>query len=201
MSVQEKRRISRKLDLALETLSPDHGPAPGPTPTPGPFPGDYSVSGSLERDSFFYSVRDAMDMAGQCVAQFNNSSYKSSADATVSVNFGTIQTIRNNSSYWRSAGEACAYVSAAAVRYGLPSDSSYDIRVVGAIERKTMMLQGFNLNDIMVQCLNFHADTNLSSVDDIVVLTRSGQVRVLRNNSSYWKSASEVCNQVMQAIQ
>ena len=170
-------------------------------PGPGPFPGEHSVSGSLERASFLYTVRDAMDLAGQCVAQFNNSSYKSSDDATVSVNFGPVRTLRNTSSYWKSAGEACAYISAAAVQGGLPSDSRYDIRVVGSIENRTIAFQGHNLNDVMVQCLNYHSDNNLPSVDDIVVLTKNGRVRVLRNTSSYWKSASEVCNQIMQAIQ
>lgn len=72
--------------------------------------------------------------------------------------------------------------------------------VRGLMERKSFEFVGSSLETLNDQCVDFYQSNYMGSVDDITVSVDFGAETAIRNSSSYWKSAGEVCGQIMSTV-
>ncbi len=77
-----------------------------------------------------------------------------------------------------------------------PSPPSYGNSIRGQIENQSFNFDGSSRQDIFDQCVAFVQSKGLIKVDDISVSVNFRDAVVLRNSSSYWNGAGEVCLQV-----
>jgi hypothetical protein len=155
-----------------------------------------TVSGSIESTSFVFDVRDAMDLAYQCVSQFKGK-LGNSDDATVSVNFSAERKL-HTSGWWRSAGEVCGEIAAASVTMGLKPKTGYSFTAIGTIEAKSFAFQGNSLRDVLLQCTDFYNAEVAGNVDDLTVF--NGTEFVKNHTSGWWTNANQVCTIIIQQI-
>lgn len=196
MNRHQLLRLNGKLDEALDALRMGPGPGPGPRPPRPPRPRLTTVSGSIENTSFVFDASDSMDLAAQCIGQFEGQ-IGSVDDATVSVNFSEKVTL-HTSGWWKSAGEVCTVIAAKATELGLPAKSGFGYTAIGSIEEQTYMFKGHSLKDILVQCTDFYNNQVRKSVDDITIFNGSELVR--KHTSGWWSNSNEVCNVIIQEI-
>jgi len=155
-----------------------------------------NVQGTIEYTSFNFDVASTTDLYAACVAFAQSHRFEHNDDATVVVDYGQLQTLRNGLSYW-SAEETCGEIVNAARSSGRLDDNSQWM-VIGKIEQYPYTFSGWSRQDIGKQCYDFAA--NLSFVDDITVSINFGRKIILRNGSSYWRTKYEICEQILDLL-
>ncbi|MFN9069188.1 MAG: hypothetical protein ACK5V3_18335 [Bdellovibrionales bacterium] len=194
--------VNEKLDEIREIVrnGGSNPVMPNPPPYTPPQPQVINVRGVMETVDFNFDVRDLQGLFQQCTAFVRSRSFSQVDDIKVTVNFGSLQTLRNNESYWKGETEICMQVVEVARRANVPV--SYDGRttVFGAVETVEFSFVGTSKAELFRQCENFINSRNLLQVDDIKIVTNLGSLRVLRNNESYWRGAVEICTQVLRDV-
>ncbi len=194
---QEAHMLNRKeLRSILSSLQDIRATLNGNSTSPG---GRYSVRGKMERQSFDFVVTDLADLYTQCTAFVKSKASGSVDEIEVSVNFGASQRLYNSSSYWKTSFAKCMQIINVAKAQGIQMDRG-QVLVIGKIERQSFEFTARDVIGINQQCEQFYNQKNLGSVDEIEVSANFAPAKRLYNSSSYWRSAFEVCQQIIQAI-
>lgn len=70
------------------------------------------------------------------------------------------------------------------------------VSVKGDIENQAFSFDIYDLHGLHTQCVAFVKSKNLTQVDDIKVSVNLGQIRILKNDSSWWRGANQICQQI-----
>lgn len=180
---------------------PNPPPRPDPNP-PRPPSSNAVVRGVVERSSFTFEGYSLDELYGQCESFYQNEIRGSSVDdIEVSTNFGPTDKLRNSSSFWKTSAEVCGQIIGSVRRNSSLPVSRHDRYVlIGKIENTPYRLRGRDLIELNRECEAHYAATRPGSVDDITVSVNFGPEIVLRNSSSYWRTAFEVCQQIIARV-
>jgi hypothetical protein len=202
MTRRQVNLVNQKLDEIRDIVRNGGSVPVQPNPPPyfPPQPQVVNIRGVIETTDFSIDARDLNGLFQQCSTFVTSRGLLQVDDIKVTVNFGALQTLRNDQSYWKGSTEVCMQVVEVARRSGM--QSSYDGRdtVFGAIETTEFSFSGLGKAEIFRQCESFINSRGLTQVDDIKMVTNMSPIRVLRNDQSYWKGAVEICTQVLRDL-
>ncbi len=180
--------------------TPGPGPTPNPYPYPNPNPGYGTTVGVILSVASNSSSRMIVlegygnsDLYSQCMQQVPNG--PSIDEITVVANNSSVRRSVNSSSYWNRTADICNIVMS---NISVSSNYNMPIDIYGSVENRQLSIRAMTKVDAFIQCHSQVA--NMGSVDDISLSINNSPMRALRNQSAYWKNASQVCNVIMQQI-
>ncbi|MFY7991778.1 MAG: hypothetical protein ACOVP4_00680 [Bacteriovoracaceae bacterium] len=173
---------------------PYPNPQPNPNPYPNPGPGNYGmeVTAIVENRLVVLQGYSRGDLFNQCMQQVPNLAVD---EITMVTNNSSTRRLVNNTSYWNRTADICNVIMT-----NISNEVSYSsfIDVFGTLENRSLSIRTSSKADALSQCYSQAA--SIGSIDDISISVNNSQLRQLRNNSSYWKNAGEICFVVMQQI-
>lgn len=173
---------------------PNPYPYPNPNPGPSPYPGNFGmeVTAIIENRLVVLQGYSNSDIFNQCMQQVPNSA---ADEITMVTNNSSTRRLVNNTSYWSRTADICNVIMT-----NISNEASYNsfIDVFGTLENRSLSIRASSKADALSQCYSQAA--SIGSIDDISISVNNSQLRQLRNSSSYWKNAGEICFVVMQQI-
>ncbi|GEM_PF-3340664 len=172
---------------------PNPNPNPYPNPNPGPNPSyGMTVTAIVENTLVVLQGVSNGDLYNQCMQRVPNSAVD---EITMVTNNGAVRRLVNSSSYWNRATDTCNVIMS-----NIVNEASYNtmIDVYGSLENRQLSIRASSKADALSQCYSQAA--NMGQIDDMSISVNNSPLRQLRNNSSYWKNAGQICLVVMQQI-
>lgn len=197
LSEWQLRDIYNSLESVQSIIRNDRQPNPPHRPNPPPYePVVINFRGKIELAEYNFNANNLFDLNSQCMAFVSANRLSSVDDITVSVDYRPIETLKNRSSYWKGSVQVCQQILNIAAKAGLKVRSGYTV-VSGSIENAEFVFEVNGRSDLYSQCENLVKNSNITSADDMIVSVNFTKEKVLRNGSSYWKGATEICNQLI----
>jgi hypothetical protein len=173
---------------------PNPNPNPYPNPNPNPYPGNYgmTVTAIVENTLVVLQGYSNGDIFNQCMQRVPNTAVD---EITMVTNNSAVRRLVNSSSYWNRAADTCTVIM-----NNISNEASYNtmIDVYGTLENRPLSIRASSKADALSQC--YSQSANIGQIDDMSISVNNSPLRVLRNQSSYWKNAGQVCLVVMQQI-
>lgn len=173
---------------------PNPNPNPYPNPNPNPYPGNYgsTVSAIIGNQLVVLQGYSNSDIFNQCMQSAPNNQVD---EITMVTNNSPVRRLVNSSSYWRNRSEICTVIM-----NNMTNEASYNtlIDVYGTLENRQLSIRASNKAEALSQCYSQAA--NIGQIDDMTISVNNSPLRALRNGSSYWRNASQICLVVMQQI-
>jgi hypothetical protein len=175
--------------------NPRPDPRPNPNPYPNPYPPtvDLDVTVVLENSVMQLRGYSVADINSQCLRQVPFGSFDKMTLVTNNSNVRFLTTY----SWWRDAREICGEVSRNIDLYSRSIRGFVD--VYGDMERQPFSIRAYSKAEALAQCADAYRTTRTSMVDEINLSVNNSAYRRL-TTYSWWKNASEVCNEVMKVI-
>jgi hypothetical protein len=189
--------VRTRVSCIESRVRPD--PRPNPNPYPNPRPNPYPPTSDLDVTVILDNT--VMQMRGYSVADINSQCMRQAPFGM----FDKMSIVTNNSnvrflttySWWRDAYEICGEVARNIDVYSRNIRGMID--VYGDIERQPFSIRAYSKAEALAQCADAYRATRSSSVDEINLSVNNGPYRRL-TTYSWWRNASEVCNEVMKVI-
>lgn len=178
---------------------PNPNPYPNPRPNPNPYPNPYppttdlDVTVILEDSVMQLRGYSSADINSQCMRQVPFGSFNK---MTLVTNNSNVRHVTSYS-WWRDAREICGEVSRNLDMYSRSIRGLID--VYGTMERVPFSIRAYSKAEALAQCADAYRMTRASDVDEITLSVNNGANRRL-STYSWWRDASEVCNEVMKVI-
>jgi phage shock protein PspC (stress-responsive transcriptional regulator) len=202
LSASDVNEVDRLLNQIRRVIKKDdHGGGGGG----GDFDGGgrlVSVAITIENQSYNFKVAGTAELVEACMAARAGIS-QSVDDVQVSINYLKTKSAHNTGSWWKGSLEVCGVVAGLAAQLGLDDGLVRRNHVVAfSLEGKeelTFSMVGRNAGDIGDKCMNKLSRVSLPSVDDISLIVNGSGLIQRHNTGSWWKTAAEICQQVVGA--
>ncbi len=168
---------------------------PDPRPNPNPYPPTNDLDVTVILDNSVMQLRgySVSDINSQCMRSVPFGSFDKMTLVTNNSNVRHLTTY----SWWRDAREICGEVTRNLDTYSRSIRGIID--VYGDMERQPFSIRAYSKAEALAQCADAYRLSRLSSVDDMSLSVNNGAYRRV-TTYSWWRNASEVCNEVMKVI-
>lgn len=175
--------------------NPYPNPRPDPRPNPNPYPptADLDVTVVLENSVMQLRGYSVADINAQCLRQAPFGRFDKMTLVTNNANVRFLTTY----SWWRDSREICSEVTRYLDVYSRNIRGMID--VYGDMERQPFSIRAYSKAEALAQCAEAYRLSGLSFVDEMTFSVNNGPTRRV-TSYSWWKNASEVCNEVMKVI-
>lgn len=164
----------------------------------------YIVTATVERTDITIEGDSLTELYSSCEAAFKKNGLREKEafnDLSYSLNFGRQEEMTNTYSYWHGYGKACQLITTSLKeKNSIPvSDSRVGFIFMGTMEKESFYFQARSYAEINTQCVEFYNRKRVGAVNDITVSVDFGSIKTFTNTYSYWRTANEVCYQILQA--
>jgi len=186
---------SRRSPIPNPRPNPNPYPNPRPNPNPNPYPPTTDLDVTVILDNSVMQLRgySVSDINSQCMRQVPFGSFDKMTLVTNNSNVRFLTTY----SWWRDAREICGEVTRNLDTYSRNIRGMID--VYGDMERQPFSIRAYSKAEALAQCADAYRISRLSSVDEINLSVNNSAYRRL-TTYSWWRNASEVCNEVMKVV-